>query len=448
MAKGVARLAELQVTQWIDRKRHGGQLSDQEMEQLVLGFSAGQVPDYQMSAFLMATCLRGLDEAETAAMTRAMMHSGDVLTWDDVPGPIVDKHSTGGVADTTTLILAPLLRALGARVAKLSGRGLGHTGGTLDKLESIPGLRTDLTPDDVRRLVREVGIAVAGQNARLAPADGAMYALRDVTATVQSPELIAASVMSKKLAGGAPYLILDVKVGSGALVPTVPEGEDLARRMVSLGTRMGRSVHAVLTAMDRPLGDAIGNAIEVEAAVDVLKGHERGTLGRLCVALAGRLAAMAGIASGVDAGEEKARQALSDGSALEAFARWVKAQGGNPKVADDPAQYLPKAELHEIVASGRPGFVTKFEARAIGEAAHLLGAGRARKGDRIDPGAGVRLLVPLGERVAEGEPLAELYTSDPGRIPLARKRFLEAVEIGDQRPERQPLLLSEVDRSG
>jgi pyrimidine-nucleoside phosphorylase len=399
----------------IDRKRRGEPIAAADLAALVDGYCRGDVPDYQMAAFLMAVVWRGLDDAETAALTDAMVRSGETLAWTDMPGPVVDKHSTGGVGDGVTLVLAPLLAACGACVAKLSGRALGHTGGTLDKLESIPGLRTDLTPEAMAAQVRRVRVAVAGQSARLAPADGLLYALRDATATVASPGLIAASVMAKKIAGGAASILLDVKCGSGALVATPPEAADLARRMIGLGRAAGRQVHAVVSDMAAPLLDAAGNAVEVEAAVRLLAGGGPAAVRDLCVALAGRLCALCGLEADAQAGAVRARRALDSGAALAAFARWVAAQGGDPRVAEAPDRVLPRARLSGRVASPGRGYLRVLDARAVGEAAHLLGAGRSRKGEPVDPAAGVVLRARVGQEVGPGDSVAELRTADSGR---------------------------------
>ncbi len=409
----------------IAKKRDGGELSPEEVEFLIRGFLRGEIPDYQMSAFLMAVYFRGLSPRETVALTRSYLQSGEILDLASIPGVKVDKHSTGGIGDKTTLVLAPLLAAAGVKVAKLSGRGLGHTGGTIDKLESIPGMRTDLSPPEIVSQVREIGVAIAAPSPRLCPADAATYALRDVTATVESIPLIAASVVSKKLAGGAEVFVFDVKYGSGAFMKTREEAELLGQSLVFLTREFGRKGAFILSPMDQPLGWAVGNALEVEEALETLGGGGPEDLRELCLELGSLALSLAG-------GEkrEEARRRLSlllaRGEAREKFRQLVEWQGGEGRVVDEPS-LLPRARFVEPVLAPRAGVVERVDAFAVGRAALLLGAGRRRKGDSVDPAAGVRLKKKAGQRVEAGEPLAYLYASDPSLFPPAREAFLAGV---------------------
>jgi pyrimidine-nucleoside phosphorylase len=403
-------------------KKAGAEHSATELEALVRGFTAGEVPDYQMAAWLMAVCWRGMTPRETADLTMAMARSGEQLDLGDMPHP-VDKHSTGGVGDKTTLVLAPLLASLGATVAKMSGRGLGHTGGTVDKLESVPGFRVDLSEDQFRRQAREVGVVVTGQSKDLAPADGLIYALRDVTGTVESLPLIAASIMSKKLAGGAKSIVLDVKVGSGAFMRTLDEARELALAMTEIGKHAGRDVTAVLSNMSEPLGFAVGHALEVNEAIACLKGAGPADLRELCVVLASQVLARTGLPSDTAAVE----RALDDGSAYERFERWIAAQGGDVRSLGS----LPLAPDQEVVRAPRAGVVAAVEARAVGEAVGLLGGGRARKGDPIDHGVGVVLHAKVGDPVSEGEPLATLYHRGGKGLETAVARVSGAVAVAE-----------------
>jgi pyrimidine-nucleoside phosphorylase len=401
----------------IARKRDGGELGAEEIAALI----APDVPDYQLAAFLMAAVLRGMTEAETRALLEAMLASGERVSW---PWPVADKHSTGGVGDKTTLVLAPLLAASGALVAKMSGRGLGHTGGTLDKLESIPGMRVSLSLAGMRRQVEQVGVAVAGQTAELAPADGRLYALRDATATVPSLPLIATSIMSKKIASGATRLVLDVKVGEGAFMPDLDSARELAATMVSLGADHGIAASAMLSGMDEPLGHAVGNALEVEEAVATLRGEGPPDLRELCLHAAGVLTG----------DRARAERALDSGAAYEAYERWIRAQSGDP---DAP---LPRAPIVEEVVAEGGGIVERCHALAVGQAAMRLGAGRVAKGDAIDHAVGIVVHAKRGDRVENGQPLATVH---------ARREFDEAeiracFAIGDAAVEPEPLILEEL----
>lgn len=394
----------------INRKKNGGELSPEEIRALVGGYLRKEVPDYQVSAFLMAVCWRGMTEAETLALTRVMVESGEVLDWSGLGRPTVDKHSTGGVGDKTSLVLVPLMAAAGAAFVKMSGRGLGHTGGTLDKLESIPGFRVELEVEEMRAQVERTGCALVGQSARLVPADGALYALRDVTGTVESVPLIAGSIMSKKLAAGAETIVLDVKWGAGAFMPTLEEARELAAAMVRIGTGAGRRTRAVLSPMQEPLGRAVGNALEVREAVETLRGGGPAELWELTLELGVQLLLLSGLASGREEATRRLVELRDSGAAAERFAELVRAQGGDPRVVSDP-DLLPRAPIVREVSPGAEGarWVAGLDARGVGDAALALGAGRRAKGDPVDPAVGVVLRAKVGDRVAPGEPLAEVH---------------------------------------
>jgi len=383
-------------------KRSGEEHGSDVIDALVRGYVAGDVPDYQMAAWLMAVCWRGMTQRETADLTTSMARSGDMLDLSQLTDT-VDKHSTGGVGDKTTLVLAPLLAALGGTVAKMSGRGLGHTGGTVDKLESIPGFTSDLDEQRFLRQAREVGVVVTGQSKDLAPADGLIYALRDATGTVESLPLIASSIMSKKLAGGAHSIVLDVKVGSGAFMRTPDEARELALAMARIGRHAGRNVTAILSNMSQPLGFAVGNAIEVREAIECLRGGGPADLRELCVVLAGQVLRSAGLLE--DGADDVVERALDDGRAYQRFEEWIGAQGGDVTALD----HLPLAPGQELVRAERSGVVSGLEARAIGRAAGLLGGGRSRKGEDLDHGVGVMLHAKVGDPVSRGDPVATLY---------------------------------------
>ena len=419
-------------------KRDGRELQGDELRAFVLGYAKGEIPDYLAAAFLMAAYVNGLSDGETAELTRAMIESGVTLPLSRVSRPKVDKHSTGGVSDGVTLVFAPLAASLGLAVAKLSGRGLGHTGGTLDKLESIPGLRTDLSPEQLERQVEEIGCAVAGQSKDLVPADGALYALRDATATVDSIPLIAASVMSKKLAVGTDLILLDVKAGSGAFMKTPEAAAELASACVGLASKWGRRARAAVTDMSQPLGLAIGNALDVAEAVRLLKGEERGRLRELSVAFAAEaLWALAGEERLAAAG--RAEQALDSGSAAEAFARMIEAQGGDAKVVDDPWAVLPRAAVKHDVR-GVAGYLAGVDAEALGRAAAALGAGRRRKGDVIDPAVGIEFLPKIADRLERGATIAIVHARSDGQASEAERRVLQAVDVRAEQVEPPPLV--------
>ncbi len=428
----------------IRRKRDGGELTPAEVGAFVAGTKPGGWPEYQLSALLMAIYFRGMTAAETATLTAAMTDSGVRVDLADVPGTKVDKHSTGGVGDKTSLILGPLAAACGVVVPMMSGRGLGHTGGTLDKLESIPGFRVDLSLDEFRAALREVGIGMIGQTADVAPADKVLYALRDVTATVESVPLITASILSKKLAEGISGLVLDVKCGRGAFMKTLLEARELAESLVTVGTANGLRVEAVITAMDAPLGRAVGNALEVAECVAILSGDGKRAaddLSELSVLLAARMVRLAGVESTLEAATVRVRQALTDGSARAVFRRMVAQQGGDPRVADDPWGVLPAAPHRVSVPARRAGYVTAIDAELVGTAAMRLGAGRARAKDAVDPAVGVWVEAPVGTRVATGEGLFTVHYRDAA-TPAAALPLLEAaVTIGDAAPTKTPLVL-------
>ena len=389
-------------------KRSGGSVAPEDLERLVAGYTAGEVGDGPMAAFLMACLWRGMDRSETVAMTRAFVASGETADLGDVGRPVVDKHSTGGVADGVSLVFAPLVAALGLACVKISGRGLGHTGGTIDKLAAIPGLRTDLDVEDLRRQARDVGCAITGQSPVLVPADGAIYALRDDTATVASIPLIAASVMAKKLVVGSDLILLDVKVGSGAFMGSLPEARELAARCLEIAASLGRRTRAVITDMSQPLGTAIGNALEVREAVEVLGGARPGRLTELCAELAS--AALAALTpTGPEEARARAERALGDGTALAAFRAMVAAQGGDPRVADDPAGVLPSAPVEVAIVADRAGSLAQADAAAIGAIAHGLGAGRRRKGEPIDPAVGIVLEPKVGDHIETGDRLGSVH---------------------------------------
>ena len=427
----------------IRRKRDGGELSRAEIEFLVNGLTDGVVPTYQWAALAMAIVWRGMTPAETAALVEAMLHSGTVLDLSDIPGPKVDKHSTGGVGDKTSLILAPVAAACGVTVPMVSGRGLGHTGGTLDKLESIPGFRIDLDLAAYRRVARACGLVLIGQTAEIAPADRVLYALRDATATVESIPLITASILSKKLAEGIDSLVLDVKCGDGAFMSRIEDARALAASMTTIGRALGKPVQALLTSMDAPLGRTVGNALEVRESVECLQGRGPDDLMEVSLELAAEMLLLGGVASGRDEALDRCRRAIADGTALERFRRVVEAQGGDGRVCDDPAGVLPRAERVELVRAERTGYVCGLKAWSVGQASMLLGAGRRTAEDTVDPAAGIVLHRTVGDLVTAGEPLAELHVNPrhAAALPEARAMFEAAVTIGPEPPAPRPLVL-------
>ena len=427
----------------IKKKRDGYALSEEEIRAFIAGYARGEIPDYQAAALCMAIWFRGMDAAETAALTLAIRDSGDTLHFENIHGLRVDKHSTGGVGDKTSLVVAPVVAALGVKVAKMSGRGLGHTGGTVDKLEAIQGFRTDLTVAEFEAIVNRVGIAIVGQSADLAPADKLLYSLRDVTATVDSLPLIASSIMGKKLAADDDCILLDVKTGSGAFMKTEAESRALAEAMVDIGKRAGKRTRALITDMDRPLGNAIGNTLEVLEAIDVLNGRGPEDLVELCVALATQMLVISERGT-AEACELQVRRALSDGSALRVFADMVEAQGGDPLWIYHPDRF-PAALYSRVVTAPMDGFVTHVDCEGYGTAALLLGAGRNRKEDVIDPTAGIILHAKTGDAVCAGHALATLYTSREELLDAAEEKLLASTEIGAMAPPARALILGVVE---
>ena len=412
----------------IEKKRDGGVLTDDEIRFIIRGFTDGSIPDYQMSAFAMTVFYKGMTDHETAVLTDAMMHSGDTVDLSRFGDKSVDKHSTGGVGDKTTLIVAPIVSSLGGKMAKMSGRGLGHTGGTVDKLESIPGYQTTLSADAFMRQVEQVGVAVIGQSGNLTPADKKLYALRDVTATIDSLPLITSSIMSKKLAAGAHSIVLDVKIGSGAFMKTLEDGQKLAESMVRIGRACGRNVVAVMSNMDIPLGFYIGNALEVREAVEVLQGHGCPDLTGVCITLA---ANMLHLCNGwpIEEATKQAQEAISSGRAFEQMKRWIAAQGGDAAVLDN-VSLLPQASVQYELKAPQAGYIHHMDAQKIGESSAILGAGRKTKDDVIDPAAGIVLKEKTGAKVEQGQTLAVLHTDRPETLADAERVFLEAHPLG------------------
>ncbi len=427
----------------IRKKRDGEALDRAEIDHFVAGATDGSWPDYQLSALLMAIVLKGMGDEETAWLTEAMARSGTRFDLQGLPGRKVDKHSTGGVGDKTSLVLAPLAAACGASVPMMSGRGLGHTGGTLDKLESIAGLRVDFSARDIVDALAEVGCVIVGQTRDVAPADRRLYRLRDVTATVESIPLITASIMSKKLAEGIDGLVLDVKVGCGAFMKTAKDAEQLAQSMVRAGQLAGVRTEALLTRMDAPLGRTVGNAIEVVESIETLRGQGPRDLTELSVILASRMVLMAGRADTIEAAERQVREAIASGAGLDRFRRMVERQGGDPGIVDDPSR-LPLAPGREFARAPRAGYVTGLDALRIGRAAAALGAGRATAEDRIDHGVGIRVLASLGALVRAGEPVLELIHRDGKGLRDAADLAVQAIELGGAPPLPQPLVVGTV----
>jgi pyrimidine-nucleoside phosphorylase len=426
--------------QLIERKRDGHELSGDEITELVLGHARGDIPDYQLAAFCMAVYFRGMTTAETYAMTDAMVRSGATLDLGAKLGRrVVDKHSTGGVGDKTSIVVGPVVAACGVPFGKMSGRGLGHTGGTLDKLESIPGFRVELSKDEFVQQVREVGLAIIGQSPDLVPADKRLYGLRDVTATVDSIPLIAASIMSKKIAAGADAIVLDVKVGDGAFMKSLDDARKLAEAMLQLGRRAGREVVCLLTDMDQPLGRAVGNALELREALATLSGEGPRDFTELVVDASARLLALSDLGLDESAGRHRATQALHDGSATEAYGRWISAQGGDPA-----EQALPVAPVVRDVASPGGGHVLSVAATRVGLAALRLGAGRRVAGDEIDHSVGVLLRKKRGDEVAEGETLAEIHARDDASAEEAAGEVSASYELGPEAPAGRPIVLEVV----
>jgi len=424
----------------IRKKRDNQPLDDEEIRAFIAGVTDGSWPEYQAAALLMAIFLRGMDGRETATLTDAMVRSGVRLDLSEFGAVPVDKHSTGGVGDKTSIVIAPAAAACGAIVPMMSGRGLGHTGGTLDKLESIPGFRTQLTIAEMKDVLRRTGCAMIGQTADVAPADRTLYALRDVTGTVESLPLICSSIMGKKIAEGVGALVLDVKTGRGAFLGEPATARALAAAMVETGRRAGVRTEALLTAMDTPLGFAVGNALEIAECIDVLKGGGPPDLVELSELLAARMLVLAGIESEEDAARARVRRALDDGRALERFRMIVEAQGGDPRVIDDTSR-LPGGARVATITAPRSGYVTAIHADLVGRAAVVLGAGRARLDSVVDPAVGFLLRARPGDRVAAGDPILEVHYNDDARLAGADALAREAIEIGDEPPREAPLVI-------
>ncbi len=429
----------------ITAKKLGGALTDEQIDAFVRGAADKSVPDYQLAALLMAIRLNGMDARETTSLTLAMARSGDMLH-PDVGGIAVDKHSTGGVGDTTTLVLAPLCAACGAKIAKMSGRGLGHTGGTVDKMESI-GMRTSLPEEEFLRQVRKIGCAVIGQSAELAPADKTLYALRDTTSTVDSLPLIASSIMSKKLASGAQGIVLDVKVGSGAIMPTYEGSLELARTMVEIGTRAGRQVSALLTGMNEPLGSHVGNRLEVKEAVEILRGESAGPLLTVSLRLGAQLLLAARIAQTAEEGEKLLLAALRDGRGLEKLRELILAQGGDGSVCDHP-QILADAPIVRDLPAWEPGYIGRMDTALLGYASQELGAGRRKKSDVIDPRVGFIMRCRVGGYLEKGQPLCSIYAANEETLLRAEEMIRQAVEISAEPVPPERLLYALVTREG
>ena len=431
----------------ITKKKLSKPLTDEEIAYFVQGAANGSIPDYQLAAMLMAIRLNGMDSRETTTLTLAMTRSGDVADLSAIPGVKIDKHSTGGVGDTTTLILAPLVAACGVPVAKMSGRGLGHTGGTLDKMESIPGLTVSLTEDAFIRQVQEKGIAVIGQTGSLAPADKTLYALRDVTATVDSLPLIASSIMSKKLASGADAIVLDVKTGSGAIMQTLEESIQLGEALVSIGTLAGKPVTAIVTDMAQPLGTHVGNALEVKEAIDVLAGRTKGDLLEVALLLGSHMLLLAGAADTADAAKAMLIDALESGRGLDKLRDMIEAQGGDPAVCDD-VTLLPQANVVRPIACGVNGYAAAMDAAALGLAAQAMGAGRRQKTDVIDYSVGFVLHARIGDQVSPETPLATLYARSEADADAAEAAIRAAITFSESPVPRIPLCHAVITKDG
>lgn len=430
----------------IAKKRDGGTLNREELAFAVNGYVSGEVPDYQMSALLMAIYLRGMTDRETAVLTDVMARSGDMVDLSAIEGIKVDKHSTGGVGDKTTLVITPIVAACGVKIAKMSGRGLGHTGGTIDKMEAVPGTRTALNREEFFRQVNEIGISVIGQSGRIAVADKKMYALRDVTATVGCIPLIASSIMSKKLAAGSDAILLDVTMGDGAFMKNLDDAIELARQMVAIGTANGRRVAALITDMDKPLGQNIGNSLEVAESMAVLQGQGPQDLTEVCLQLAANMLALAGKGSLEDC-RAMARAVIADGSAFEKCCQMFQAQGGDTAVLRDPSRFAQAACHHEVAAPA-DGYIAKNDVEKIGNASVLLGAGRIKKEDAIDFAAGITMHKKLGDYVQRGESLCTFHAGDPALFAAAEEMYLGGLVLADTPPVQPPLVYARVTADG
>ena len=429
----------MHMTDLIEKKKRGGELTEEELLFIVNGYTAGNIPDYQMAALLMAIRFQGMTVPETTALTLAMAHSGEMVDLSALGPHTADKHSTGGVGDKTSLVLCPMVAACGGKMAKMSGRGLGHTGGTIDKLESFPGFYTVMGPERFLEIADKVGFVIAGQTSNLAPADKKMYALRDVTATVDSIPLIVSSIMSKKLAAGAKTIVLDVKTGSGAFMEREEDAFTLASEMVNVGREAGRNMAAVVTDMDQPLGFAVGNALEVKEAIAVLRGEDVPDLRELCLVLGSQILTRSGLAPEEAAARAALENAIESGAALRKLAEMVAAQGGDPAAVYDTS-LLPAAPVRRTVCAPRDGYITAMEARDIGLVSMHLGGGRATKEDVIDLSVGVVLRAKVGAFVRAGEPLAEIHAAGEDAAAEAEKELLRCYTFGDEMPNRPPFI--------
>jgi pyrimidine-nucleoside phosphorylase len=427
----------------IRRKRDCGELTREEIEQFIAAYTAGQIPDYQMSAWLMAVVLRGMTRAEIAALTEAMLHSGSVLNFSDLPSRKVDKHSTGGVGDKTSLVIAPIVAAGGLKVPMISGRGLGHSGGTLDKLESIPGFNVNLSLTDFRRVLETCGCALIGQTAEIAPADQKIYALRDVTGTVESPALICASIMSKKLAEGIDALVLDVKTGSGAFMKEIEDAANLAELLVETGKGMGKSVVALITDMNQPLGRRAGNAMEVTESIEVLGGGGPPDLRELCLELAAWMFLLGERVKTLDEGKKLSTNLIASGQAREKFREIVGLQGGDVGVVDDPARLVHARHTLDVTCSSK-GYIASIQCEQLGAAGVMLGGGREKKEDRIDPAVGLEFHKRIGDSVTRGEPLCTLHYNADARLAEARHLVETAYRVEPEKPKTIPPLIYRV----
>ncbi|MGD7045490.1 pyrimidine-nucleoside phosphorylase [Jeotgalibacillus proteolyticus] len=427
----------------IEKKRDGKPLSTEEIQFVVNGYTTGEIPDYQVSALLMAIYFQGMTEQERADLTLSMVESGDQIDLSAIEGIKVDKHSTGGVGDTTTLILGPLVAAVDVPVAKMSGRGLGHTGGTIDKLEAVPGFNVELTSDEFTKLVNEIKVAVMGQSGNLTPADKKLYALRDVTATVNSIPLIASSIMSKKIAAGADAIVLDVKTGAGAFMKDEEQARELAQAMVRIGNNVGRKTMAVISDMSQPLGLAIGNALEIKEAIDTLKGEGPEDLTELCLVLGSYMVYLAEKASSLQEAREKLEEAIANGKALERFKGFLAGQGGDASVVDDPAK-LPQAEHKIDLPSQHSGTVYDIVADDVGTAAMWLGAGRATKDSQIDLAVGLMLNKKVGDEVQAGETLVTIYANDLSQLEKVKEKLLESIKVSKDKVDAPTLIVGQI----
>ena len=405
----------MRVVDVIIKKRDHGELTREEIDFFIRGYTLGEIPDYQASAWTMAVLLNGMTDRETTDLTMAMAHSGEILDLSSVVPLAVDKHSSGGVGDKTSLAVLPMVSACGLPVGKMSGRGLGFSGGTLDKMESIPGFRVDLTVEEFKRQLADIGIVLTGQNVDLAPADGKLYALRDVTGTVQSIPLIASSIMSKKIAAGAQAIVLDVKVGRGAFMTNLEDARRLASLMVSIGSQVGRKVVALLSDMDQPLGAAVGNSLEVREAMDVLRGHGPADFREHCFHISSHMLVLGNRAPDLASARQLIKKSISSGVAMDKFRSLVEYQGGDISFVDDPGKF-PQASLKKVYLAGRDGYLTRVDARIIGEASVILGAGRGKKGDPIDHAVGFEIHQKVGDGILRGQPLLTIHANDRGKL--------------------------------